>query len=208
LEATAIEGAFRVIRRGADETRRLHDISSQAIVPLLGLKPEHRYLDLCSAPGNKTRQALEYRPSLAVACDISWPRLETVGSICPRVQLDATSPLPFLAGSFDRIFIDAPCSGTGTIGRNPEIKWRVKQHDFGVFARRQIQLVEQALAVLAPGGKIVYATCSLEREENEDVMKEICHRHEGMTLEQEMWRLPGRDAGDGFYAAVLGLRNS
>ena len=83
--------------------------------------------------------------------------------------LDGTRPLPF-APRFDRILVDAPCSGTGTLGRNPEIKWRLRPDDLADLPRRQKALLANALAVLAPGGRLVYATCSLEPEENQEVV--------------------------------------
>jgi 16S rRNA (cytosine967-C5)-methyltransferase len=181
---------------------RLQDISSQAIVPLLELRAGMRYLDLCAAPGNKTLQALETSLQLAVACDISPRRIAEIPPLCPRVVLDATQPLPFSI-PFDRILIDAPCSGTGTLGRNPEIKWRVTESDFARFGQKQAQILGQAVPLLAPGGKLVYATCSLEREENEDVVEAVLAAHPELHHERELWRLPGRDEGDGFYAAVL-----
>jgi 16S rRNA (cytosine967-C5)-methyltransferase len=181
---------------------RLQDISSQAIVPLLELRGGMRYLDLCAAPGNKTLQALETPLLWAVACDISPRRLAEIPPACARVVLDATQPLPF-GRSFDRILIDAPCSGTGTLGRNPEIKWRISEGEIRRFAEKQVQIARQAIRLLAPGGKLVYATCSLEREENEDVVKTVMASHPELNCERELWRLPGRDEGDGFYAAVL-----
>lgn len=200
-ERTQIEGCWRLVSPGGPETR-LQDISSQAIVPLLDGRAGQSYLDLCAAPGNKLLQALETRFGLAVACDISERRMREVPPVCPRVVLDATRPLPF-SRSFDRIFLDAPCSGTGTLARNPEIKWRVKPQDFARFHKKQVRTAAQGLKLLAPGGKLLYATCSLEREENEDVVGEILAKHSTLRLEREMWRLPGRDEGDGFYAAVL-----
>lgn len=181
---------------------RLHDISSQAIVPLLDLQPGNSYLDLCAAPGNKTVQALETPLALAIACDISLSRIREIPPVCHRVVLDAAAPLPF-GRSFDRIFIDAPCSGTGTLGRNPEIKWRVQTEDFGRFGGKQIQIAETGVNWLASGGILVYATCSLETEENERVVRDLLIAHPGLRCTREMWRLPGRDEGDGFYAAVL-----
>ena len=119
-----------------------------------------------------------------------------------KLVLDATTPLPF-GRKFDRIFIDSPCSGTGTIGRNPEIKWRVQERDLAAFALRQRHLIEQSLELLAPGGKVLYATCSLEQEENEEVVAQVLAGHPEARLEGESWRLPGREPGDGFYGAVL-----
>jgi 16S rRNA (cytosine967-C5)-methyltransferase len=201
VEGTEIEGCFRLhspLRPGM----RLHDISSQAILPLLDLQPGHTYLDLCAAPGNKTLQALETALRLAVSCDISLKRIREIPPVCPRVVLDAGCPLPFRE-PFDRVFIDAPCSGTGTLARNPEIKWRVQERDFEKFGELQTRIVSEGLRVLARGGKLLYATCSLEGEENEEVIGRVLHRWPEFHCEREMWRLPGREQGDGFYAAVL-----
>lgn len=204
VEATHVTGAYRV-RSELPPAIRLHDISSQAIVPLLGLEPGDTYLDLCAAPGNKTLQALETPLSLAAACDISPARIRSVPPVCHRVVADATQPLPFWR-KFRKVFIDAPCSGTGTLARNPEIKWRLQPGDLGRFADRQIRIAEQGVGALEPGGTLVYATCSLEAEENEDVVQQILTVHTQLELQRELWRLPGRDEGDGFYAAVLRKR--
>jgi 16S rRNA (cytosine967-C5)-methyltransferase len=199
-EVTPVAGCYKLLSAPLDGVR-LHDISSQAIVPLLGLRAEHSYLDLCAAPGNKTAQALESGPVAAVACDISEKRLNTVTGRVARVVLDASEQLPF-GRKFDRILIDAPCSGTGTLGRNPEIKWRLSEQDLVRQHARQVNILKRAVEVLADGGRILYATCSLEREENEDVIAEVTAA-KGLVCEKKIWRLPGRDAGDGFYAAVL-----
>jgi 16S rRNA (cytosine967-C5)-methyltransferase len=115
------------------------------------------------------------------------------------VVLDGTGPLPF-ARRFDRILVDAPCSGTGTLGRNPEIKWRLTPADLDDLQRRQIALLARARDALAPGGMLVYSTCSLEPEENEAVVSAATPSG---LLAGTMRRLPGRDPGDGFYAAVI-----
>lgn len=200
LVSTDVPGCFRVVS-GQSHSLRFQDIGSQAIIPLLDLRPGQNYLDLCSAPGNKTIQALE-TPLQAIACDISFRRLREVPPICPRLVLDATQPLPFLK-KFERIFIDAPCSGTGTLSRNPEIKWRVRNDDFVRLQDRQIRILKRALARLAPAGRLVYATCSLEVEENEEVVRQAIRGDAKCRIVQEMWRLPGREPGDGFYAAVI-----
>ncbi len=201
LEPTSVPGCFKLLS-AIPTGARLHDISSQAILPLLDLRPGHTYLDLCAAPGNKTLQALEAAPRVAVACDISLKRLRAVPPVCSRVVLDATRPLPF-AAPFNRIFIDAPCSGTGTLGRNPEIKWRVQPLDFERFHRTQVQILRQALDLLAPGGRLLYATCSLEREENEQVAATALAAGQHFGIAAQMRRLPGRDEGDGFYAIAF-----
>jgi 16S rRNA (cytosine967-C5)-methyltransferase len=207
IEPTAVEGCFRVLRSSLPDGSmppelRLHDISSQAIIPMLDLRAGQTYLDVCSAPGNKTLQALETPLGLAIAADISSKRLKEVPPVAPRVVLDGTRPLPF-SHNFDRIFVDAPCSGTGTLSRNPEIKWRVQAVDLPRFAERQTAIVKQALRLLAPGGALLYATCSLETEENEQVVAAALAKSPGRRLIRDMWRLPGRDEGDGFYTALL-----
>lgn len=179
-------------------TGRVQDIGSQSIVPLLDLAPGQTFLDICAAPGNKTAQALEQGVH-AIACDLHRNRLKQVPpDHCSRVVLDATVPLPFdAAKQFDRILVDAPCSGTGTLGRNPEIKWRIKMSDLLDLHQRQLRILRNAMPYLKPGGRVVYSTCSLEREENEDV---IAAAGGEWTI---MRRTPGSDPGDGFFAAVL-----
>ncbi|MFL6417466.1 MAG: transcription antitermination factor NusB [Bryobacteraceae bacterium] len=204
VEATGVQGAYRLLS-SPDPNLSLHDIGSQSILPLLGLRPGDSYLDLCAAPGNKTRQALETPLNLAVACDISFKRLRASSLNCPKVVLDGRQPLPF-SRTFDRVFIDAPCSGTGTIGRNPEIKWRVHETDFSRFGQDQFELLRRAMPLVAFGGKLLYATCSLEREENEDVIRRFCAEERSVKVESETWRIPGREEGDGFYGAVLSWR--
>jgi 16S rRNA (cytosine967-C5)-methyltransferase len=201
VEPTSVPGCFRLLSSPPGGVR-LHDIASQSIVPLLDLRAGHTFLDLCAAPGNKTLQALETPLGLAVACDISQKRIFDIPHVCSRVVLDASRPLPF-STRFDRIFIDAPCSGTGTLARNPEIKWRVQAQDLAKFREKQSEILSQAVQVLAPEGKLLYATCSLEPEENEEVIRRALSVSPHLRCERELWRLPGRDQGDGFYAAVL-----
>ena len=197
-EPTEIAGCYR-LEAGDPGRFRFQDIGSQAVVPLLDLQPGQSFLDLCAAPGNKTAQALE-TPLRAVACDLHLSRarmLLTLG--VPVAVLDATKPLPFgQRDRFDRILVDAPCTGTGTLSRNPEIKWRLKAADIADLQQRQKAILRNALEYLAPGGLLVYSTCSLEREENEDVVDAS-----GASIVRTMQRLPGRDPGDGFFAAVL-----
>jgi 16S rRNA (cytosine967-C5)-methyltransferase len=180
------------------ETGRVQDIGSQAIVPLLRLERGQKFLDLCAAPGNKTAQALAAGVR-GVACDIHLHRLAGLKGLgVDLVVLDGTRPLPF-ARRFDRILIDAPCSGTGTLAHNPEIKWRLQPGDLADLHRPQVALLEQGRRALAPGGSLVYSTCSLEREENEDVVATA----PGELVVETMRRIPGREVGDGFFAAVI-----
>ncbi len=178
------------------ETGRIQDIGSQSIVPLLEIRPGMTFLDLCAAPGNKTAQAIQ-AGARVVACDFHWHRLHALKDLdCRRLLLDATQPLP-LRERFDRVLIDAPCSGTGTLGRNPEIKWRLEPSDLIDLHRRQVAMLRNALECLKPGGRLVYSTCSLEEEENRAVIEAFPRAW------RTVQRLPGHEEGDGFFAAVL-----
>ncbi len=184
-------------------TGRIQDVGAQSIVPLLDLHPGQSFLDLCAAPGNKTAQAIEQGVE-AVACDLHLHRLrELSGLRCQRVVLDGAEPLPF-ATKFDRILVDAPCSGTGTLGRNPEIAWRLRPQDLSELQSIQVRLLGRAIDALKPNGVLVYSTCSLEEEENQNVIAHVTatwsNRRGNWSTHQ---RVPGRDAGDGFFAAVL-----
>jgi 16S rRNA (cytosine967-C5)-methyltransferase len=114
--------------------------------------------------------------------------LERLGVMNVRLlALDAQQPLPF-SGAFDRILVDAPCSGTGTLARNPEIRWRLRPGDLPELAARQAAILRHALEVLAPAGRLVYATCSLEPEENEQVVEQVLATAPGIRL------ISGREA--------------
>lgn len=198
LEATEIPGAFRVLS-GDVKGLRIQDIGSQSVVPLLDLQRGQTFLDVCAAPGNKTAQALE-SGVIAVACDLHWRRLQIVTG-CARVVLDAAEAIPFRS-RFDRILVDAPCSGTGTLGRNPEIRWRLRPEDLDELHEKQCRILRNALGALGPDGRLVYSTCSLERRENEDVVEKVSLEM-GVRVIETSYRIPGRDAGDGFFAAVI-----
>ena len=141
------------------------------------------------------------------------------------VALDGAEPLPFRA-SFDRILVDAPCSGTGTLRRHPEIKWRLTPSGVQALAEKQLRLLTSAAEVLSAGGRMVYSTCSLEDEENRAVVKNflslrpdfrllplrddasrlrpLFHPSAGWILEKEFLETsPARDGADGFFAAIL-----
>jgi 16S rRNA (cytosine967-C5)-methyltransferase len=197
IARAALRKPEKYVRNGPGGAR-FQDIGSQAIVPLLRLEPGQWFLDLCAAPGNKTAQALEAGVR-AVACDLYPRRLAQLKALGVHlVALDGTRPLPF-ARLFDRILVDAPCSGTGTLGRNPEIKWRLRPEDLDDLSRRQGALLANARAALAPGGLLAYSTCSLEPEENEGVAASVPPE----LVAETMRRIPGLKPGDGFYAAVI-----
>lgn len=161
------------------------DEASQTVAHLVDVRASQSVLDLCAAPGGKTillaRAAAE--SGRVIAADLREHRLRAMREQLRRthatnvrlVALDATRPWPF-SQPFDRILIDAPCSGTGTLARNPEIRWRLKPEDLENAHRSQTAMLRNALEAAAefPGGgtRVVYSTCSLEAEENEGVVAE------------------------------------
>ncbi|HEX5964749.1 MAG TPA: RsmB/NOP family class I SAM-dependent RNA methyltransferase, partial [Pyrinomonadaceae bacterium] len=133
--------------------------------------------------------------------------LHRLRSINPTL-LDAADKLPFEPESFDRILVDAPCSGTGTLRRNPEIRWRLSPTDIPNFAAGQKQFLRNAADVLKPGGRLVYSTCSVEREENEDVVADFLSSQHDFALEKELRTWPHREGSDGFFMAVLNRKSA
>jgi 16S rRNA (cytosine967-C5)-methyltransferase len=160
----------------------IQDEASQSIPLLVDARPGNRVLDLCAAPGGKTPPlARAVGPGgIVIAADRHAHRLRAMRAQFERVhlgkiqiiELDAEKPLPF-AHKFDRILVDVPCSGTGTLARHPEIRWRLGPDQLAEFHALQVAILSSALDALAPGGRLVYSTCSLEPEENELVIASL-----------------------------------
>lgn len=194
-------GSAARVRSLAGARVRFQDLNSQRVGMLLDARPGSAVLDLCAAPGGKARLLAETAP--VVACDRNLRRLRTMRQLGTTgirlLALDAERPLPF-ARSFERILVDAPCSGTGTLARNPEITWRLKPADLVDLQQRQVRILSNAMEALAPGGALIYATCSLESEENQDVVEAAIGTRPGWKAEPVLSTVPGRDPGDGFQA--------
>jgi 16S rRNA (cytosine967-C5)-methyltransferase len=169
----------------------LLDEASHAVALLLGVQPGDSVLDLCAAPGGKTAllAAAAGPGGTVLAGDLHSRRLRTLAALMKRigvsnvrgVVLDGSEALPF-EQQFRRILVDAPCSGTGTLARHPEIRWRLKPGDFAELHAKQVRLLRNALPLLAPGGRLVYSTCSMEAEENEQVVKAALDECAGFRL--------------------------
>ena len=160
----------------------IQDEASQAVAALLAVDPGNSVLDICAAPGGKTlRLARAAGPQgHVIAADLHEHRVRAMRERFERcgvrnvdtMVLDAAQPFPF-ERAFDRILVDVPCSGTGTLARHPEIRWKIQERDLLDLHGRQVALLRNALGHLAPGGRLVYSTCSLEPEENEFVVREV-----------------------------------
>ncbi|MGH9747345.1 MAG: 16S rRNA (cytosine(967)-C(5))-methyltransferase RsmB [Candidatus Acidiferrales bacterium] len=216
----------------------IQDEASQAIPLLLDVQHGNRVLDLCAAPGGKTPPLVRAAGTTGtvVAADRHAHRLRAMRKQFDRlalkevriVELDAEHNLPF-ARQFDRILVDAPCSGTGTLARHPEIRWRLRPGQLAEFHQLQVAMLASALRQLALGGRLVYSTCSMEPEENVQVVAEalaaapsirrvskseiartlkphLALGVEGESLIDDAGQFhtsPSEQKTDGFFAAVL-----
>jgi len=182
----------------------IQDPSTLLSVRQLDPQPGETILDLCAAPGGKTTyiaQRMVNHGRLA-ARDYQPERLKLLEQ--NALRLGATC-LDFSAtpGPFDRILVDAPCSNTGVLRRRVEARWRVQPAELNRLSKRQSALLSQAATELKPGGLLVYSTCSLEQEENEEVVRRFLENHPGFELESQRQLLPFLDGVDGAYVAVL-----
>jgi len=209
----------------------IQDEASQLVALLVG--NGQRLLDCCAAPGTKTALLARNNPRANIfATDLHLHRARLLRKLTELASVHVLAAdarhLPFHPG-FDRILADVPCSGTGTLARNPEIKWRLTPEDLFDLQSRQVAILKSALTLLIPGGRLLYSTCSLEREENEDVVESgiadarpftvVDCRNELEQLRRSgefVWKdldsvlngpylrtLPGVHPCDGFFAAII-----
>jgi len=209
----------------------IQDEGSQLVAALVG--EGHRILDCCAAPGGKTAALATRLPDAEiVAAELHPHRARLLRQMAPQNNVSVLTAdalrLPF-AAEFDRVLADVPCSGTGTLARNPEIKWTLKTEDLKDLQERQIGILSAAMKHVAPGGRLIYSTCSLEPEENEQVVAACLEsnaafklipakaellrlRRSGELIWEDVDRLvsgkflrtiPGVQPCDGFFAAIL-----
>lgn len=214
-----------------DEKIAIQDEGSQLVAALVG--KGRRILDCCAAPGGKTAAMATRLPEAEiVATELHPHRATLLRRLAPQQNVEVVTAdalaLPY-GPEFDRVLADVPCSGTGTLARNPEIKWKLKPEDLLDLQSRQIAILQAALRYVSPGGRLVYSTCSLEPEENEQVIaacitarsefKIVPVRTELQRLQESgelVWKniddlisgdflrtVPGIQPCDGFFAAIL-----
>ena len=210
---------------------QVQDESSQLMGYIMDPKPGGQVLDACAAPGGKTTHLAQLMGNRGriFAADISARRLSLLKENCHRLGVSIVTALrhnltkPWVFGSeggFDRILVDPPCSGLGTLWRNPDIKWKRKEEEFSTFREIQRAILHQLAPCLKRGGSLVYGTFTLTREENEEVVAEFIAEHKGFEVEnlrrilpQGLKPLTGEDGFfrsfthrhgmDGFFAARL-----
>lgn len=204
----------------------VQDEASQLVPLAVGAAAGERLLDTCAAPGGKTTALASVMGDrgLIVAADVRAKRVRLLAAtvrasgarIVRVIQANAAGPLPVLP-VFDRVLIDAPCSGLGTLRRDPDIKWRRREDEFPALSDLQLRILSAASEAVRPGGSILYATCSSEPEENEDVVSRFLERssafvrrpidlpsaREVVTHEGYVRTLPFRDGLEAFFAASL-----
>lgn len=169
----------------------VQDEASQLVTTFAAARAGERVLDACASPGGKTLGLLASvgARGLVVASDVRPRRVALLrttlatarATTVPVAQLDLTQPLPF-RDAFDLVLVDAPCSGLGTIRRDPDIRWRRRADDLPALAAAQVRMLGHAAPVVAPGGRLVYATCSSEPEENEGVVEAFLRAHTAFEL--------------------------
>lgn len=193
----------------------VQDESAMGAAELLAPQPGETVLDLCAAPGTKTTHMAELMQNRGriVACDVSAERLKLVPENTSRLGLTIIEPTQIAAdlsdvpgGPFDAALVDAPCSNTGVLGKRPESRWRLKQSELQELAALQLSLLQAAAKSLKPGGRIVYSTCSIEPEENEQVVVAFLRRNSRFDLQRQIAAEPGRPADGGFLALLVSAR--
>lgn len=221
-DAWRVSGATSLVQElAANRQIYLQDEASQLVAQTVKAQPGERVLDLCAAPGGKTTLMAERarnsdtvgEAALVVASDVSAKRLQTVVTLSAAhnitsiksLLLDAAQTLPFANSVFDRVLLDAPCSGTGTLRRNPEIRWRITEQDIAQLAAQQKLFLENATRVLKPRGQLVYSTCSVERDENEQVIETFLQEHPEFRVQETTRLWPQHEGTDGFFIASLQL---
>jgi 16S rRNA (cytosine967-C5)-methyltransferase len=193
----------------------LQDPSTLLAPVLLAPQAGENILDACAAPGGKTTfiAQLMNNEGKITASDIEPNRLKLVRENCARLGVsNVQMPLPAFinpqsAPLFDRILIDAPCSNTGVMRRRVDLRWRISEAEISRLQKTQLELLNQAVPKLKPGGFIVYSTCSLEPEENSETVKQFLTAHQNFQLESERQLLPFADGVDGAYVAKLKCAN-
>ncbi len=230
-EAGRAVADLRAFREGLFQVQ---DEAAQLVGHMVSPRPGQRVLDACAGLGGKTghlAQLMENRGAVTALDNRRW-RLEKLRTAMRRLGVDIVetregdltrSVSRILSGPYDHVLVDAPCSGLGVLARNPDARWTLREADLARQQARQLRMLAQAAPLVAPGGRLVFAVCSLEPEENEAVVRGFLERHADFTTESAplghlpaaaglvddegfLRTFPPRDGMDGFFAAALRRR--
>ena len=185
----------------------VQDPATAGAVELMQVVPGESVLDACAAPGGKTVQ-LFWRGAHVTACEVNPARRSRLTANLVRVGAGDVEVVPALdgLGGFDKVLVDAPCSNTGVLRRRPDARWNWSQDKLSALVKLQATILDRAAALVVPGGRLVYSTCSLEPEENEKQVADFLARHPGFALVEEIASNPLETGHDGAFAAALARR--
>ncbi len=185
---------------------------SMSVARVLAPESGDRVLDLCAAPGGKTTHlaalmggeglvlAVERHPGRAAALERTCRRMHAA---CVSVVVGDAADGGFAGEPFDRVLVDPPCSGLGTLQSRPDLRWRVQLPSIAELAEIQFRILRAGAAAMAPDGRLVYSVCTISHAEGPGVVERLVGSDSPLTLESERQLLPHRDSTDGFYIAVL-----
>ncbi|SRR5579883_359403 len=205
-------GPIRELPGYAEGWFSVQDDSAMRVASALAPESGETVLDLCAAPGGKTTHLAELMGNTGriIACDVDEQRLQTVAGLAQRLGLTILEPyrlrrddgadIPI--GPFDRVLVDVPCSNTGVLGKRPEARWRLRPGDLQHLVDLQTRLLRLAMERIRPGGVVVYSTCSIEPEENRQVVENSLEENPNVRLEATADAIPGRPADGGFWARL------
>ena len=209
------DGSFVKLERGqrvedipgyAEGDFIVQDPGTRLAIELLDPKPDEHILDACAAPGGKTVQ-IAWRGASVVACEVNPKRRRRLEENLARLKL-GVEVIPELPASqtFDKVLVDAPCSNTGVLRRRPDARWNWNEEKLAALVKLQAEILDACAPRVAPGGALVYSTCSNEPEENEAQVTAFLARHPEFSLEESRESIPFDSETDGAFAARL-MRN-
>ena len=209
------DGSFVELERGkkvtdvpgfAEGDFIVQDPGTARAVELVDAKPGDEILDACAAPGGKTIQ-LAWRGAKVTACEVNPKRRRKLEENLKRLRLEVEviedfrcQPQP-LTSTYSKVLVDAPCSNTGVLRRRPDARWNWSIEKLESLVKLQAEILDQAARLVAPGGTLVYSTCSNEPEENTDQVNAFLSRHPGFTLDTTRESIPFESGHDGAFAA-------
>jgi len=189
---------------------QIQDESAVLVGELLNARPTERIVDLCASPGGKSTHLAQATNDngLIVAVDVSLTRLRPLVQNLRRLRIQSICPVVsdsryFQVKGCDGALLDVPCSGTGTLRKRPDLRWRMSENEIRELTTLQLQLLENAVSLLQVGGRLVYSTCSMEPEENEEVVSHFLSTHPNFVLDPIPDSFPKELVRDGHYLSTL-----